>query len=253
MKFDNFDTKMRQFETASDICVADGVWMIARIDGRSFTRLTKDVCKFQAPYDERFRDLMVSTTQSIMQCGFDVVFGYVQSDEISLLFDLSEKQFGRKTRKFNSVLAGEASAHFSMQLGQLATFDCRVSQLPDVHYVVDYFRWRQQDALRNALNSWCYWKMRESGDSARNATRRMVGMTVSDKKQVLLHEFQIDFELQPAWQRHGVGISWRPFIKQTINRLTGEAVEVNRRRIEIDDELPYGSDYSQYLRALIPR
>lgn len=30
--------------------------MVARIDGRGFTRLTKEVHKFDAPYDERFRD-----------------------------------------------------------------------------------------------------------------------------------------------------------------------------------------------------
>jgi tRNA(His) 5'-end guanylyltransferase len=253
MKFDDFDLKMRTFETASDVCVAGGTWMIARIDGRSFTRLTKDSCKFESPYDRRFCDLMVSTTKSLMQCGFHVVYGYVQSDEISLLFDLNEKQFGRKTRKFNSVLAGQASAHFSLGIGQLATFDCRVSQLPDVKDVVDYFRWRQQDAYRNALNSWCYWKMREFGSSARNATQRMVGMTVASKKQTLLHEFGIDFELQPLWQRHGVGILWKPYLKQTKNRLTGEAVEVNRRRIEVNLELPRGDDYSQQLLALISR
>lgn len=54
MKFDDLDEKMRVFETAHDHCVLPGIWMVARIDGRGFTRLTKDVCKFEAPFDERF-------------------------------------------------------------------------------------------------------------------------------------------------------------------------------------------------------
>ena len=61
MKFDDLDQKMRRYETAADLCVLPGLYMVARIDGRSFTRLTKDVCQFKAPFDERFRDLMVAT------------------------------------------------------------------------------------------------------------------------------------------------------------------------------------------------
>lgn len=114
MKFDDLDKKMRVYETAHDHCALPDLYLVARIDGRGFTRLTKEVHKFDAPYDERFRDLMVDTVEHLMTCGFNVVFGYTQSDEISLLFDPRENAFGRKLRKFNSVLAGEASAKFSV-------------------------------------------------------------------------------------------------------------------------------------------
>ena len=116
MKFDELDAKMRIFETARDYRVLPGVYIVARIDGRGFTRLTKHVHRFAAPFDERFRDYMVATTEHLMGCGFNVVFGYTQSDEISLLFQRDETAFGRKTRKFNSILAGEASAAFRCSL-----------------------------------------------------------------------------------------------------------------------------------------
>ena len=61
MKFDDLDQKMRVFETAHDLCVLPGLYMVARLDGRSFTRLTKEVHQFEAPFDPRFRDLMVET------------------------------------------------------------------------------------------------------------------------------------------------------------------------------------------------
>ena len=38
---------------------------------------------------------------------------YTQSDEISLMFHRDETLFDRKLRKYNSVLAGEASVSFS--------------------------------------------------------------------------------------------------------------------------------------------
>ncbi len=138
MKFDDLDKKMRIFETAADLCVLPSMFMVARLDGRSFTRLTKDVCQFEAPFDMQFRELMVATAQSLMTCGFRVLYAYTESDEISLLFDLNEQLFGRKLRKYNSTLAGEASAQFSLKLGRPACFDCRISQLPTLELVVDY-------------------------------------------------------------------------------------------------------------------
>ncbi|MBN1912646.1 MAG: tRNA(His) guanylyltransferase Thg1 family protein [Pirellulales bacterium] len=127
MKFDDLDSKMRVFETAYDLCVLPGIFIVARLDGRNFTRLTKEVHAFQAPFDDRFRDMMVATTEHLMTCGFSVLYGYTESDEISLLFAPGENAFGRKVRKINSVLAGEASARMSLLLGDVACFDCRVS------------------------------------------------------------------------------------------------------------------------------
>jgi len=51
MKFDDLDKKIRIFELAHDHCVLPGIYIVARIDGRCFTRLTKEVHKFEAPYD----------------------------------------------------------------------------------------------------------------------------------------------------------------------------------------------------------
>ena len=103
MKFDELDGKMRVFETTNDPVVLPGIYMVARLDGRSFTRLTKEVHQFQAPFDERFRDLMLDTVEHLMTCGFNMLYGFTESDEISLLFSLDENSFGRK--------AAEADLH----------------------------------------------------------------------------------------------------------------------------------------------
>ncbi len=150
---------MRVYETAHDYCVLPGMYMVARLDGRSFTRLTKEMHQFESPFDPRFRDYMVATTEHVMTCGFRVIYGYTQSDEISLLFHPKEDAFGRKERKYNSILAGEASAKFSLLLNDLTCFDSRISQFPTLDLVIDYFRWRQEDAHRNALNTHCYWTL----------------------------------------------------------------------------------------------
>ncbi|MBX3448794.1 MAG: guanylyltransferase [Planctomycetaceae bacterium] len=250
MKFDDLDKKMRVFETAADLCVLPGLFMVARLDGRTFTRLTKDLCQFEAPFDVRFRDLMVSTTESLMTCGFRVVYAYTESDEISLLFDLEEELFGRKLRKYNSTLAGEASAQFSLQLGQPACFDCRICQLPTTDLVVDYFRWRNEDAARNALSGWCYWTLRKSGLNEQQATKTLLGLSAS-RKNKLLFQYGINFNDLPNWQKRGIGLSWEEYDKPAVNPITKEEVTARRRRIRTDFDLPMKDNYGQFVRSLI--
>ncbi len=250
MKFDDLDQKMRGFETAADYCVLPGMFMVARLDGRSFTRLTKEVCQFEAPFDERFRDLMVETAESLMTCGFRVIYAFTESDEISLLFDQDEQLFGRKLRKYNSTLAGEASAKFSLLLGSVATFDCRISQLPSISLVVDYFRWRNEDAARNALNAYCYWTHRKLGLDERAATEKVFGLSVSQKNE-LLFEQGINFDSVPSWQKRGIGLYWEEFDKPSRNPVTGEQVVARRRRIKREWDLPMKDEYGKFVGSLI--
>ena len=250
MKFDELDKKMRVYETAHDICVLPKMFMAARIDGRSFTRLTKEVHKFEAPFDVRMRDLMAETTKHLMNCGFNVVFGYTQSDEISLLFHPEFSAFDRKLRKYNSILAGEASAKFSLLLGDIGAFDCRISELPNVDLVCDYFRWRNEDAHRNALNAHCYWLLREKGKSVNEATGSLKKKSVAEKNE-LLFQNGVNFNDIPLWQKRGTGLYWEDYEKEAVNKLTGENVLATRRRIKINYELPMRDEFSDFIRNLL--
>ena len=250
MKFDDLDGKMRVFETMNDLYVLPGIYMIARLDGRSFTRLTKEVHQFEAPFDERFRDLMLDAVEHLMTCGFNVVYGYTESDEISLLFSLEENSFSRKLRKLISILAGEASAKFSLGLGAMACFDCRISQLPTIDLAVDYFRWRNEDARRNALSARCYWWLRRDGLSVEKATASLERVSVSEKNE-LLFQHGINFNDLPSWQKRGVGVYWEEYDKPSENPVTGEKVTARRRRLRRNLELPMGDAYSDFMRRFL--
>src|SRR5579871_709078 len=223
MKFDDLDRRMRVFETAHDLCVLPGIFMVARIDGRGFTRLTKEVHTFDVPYDERFRDYMVQTTEHLMSCGFRIVYAYTQSDEISLVLHRDEDLFNRKLRKLTSILAGEASAKFSLLLGDLAVMDCRISQLPNLGLLVDYLRWRQDDAHRNALNAHCYWTLRQEGQSGDAAANFLRGLSVAQKNELLFEKKRVNFNDLPLWQRRGIGFYWASYDKPATDPETGAA------------------------------
>ena len=225
--------------------------MVARLDGRSFTRLTKEIHNFESPFDVRFRDYMGQTVQHLMDCGFRVIFGYTQSDEISLLFHLDENGFSRKYRKLNSVLAGEASAKFSTLLGDVGVFDSRISELPTEKLVVDYFRWRNEDANRNALNAHCYWALRKTGKSVREATEEMLGLSVSDKNELLFKVAGLNFNDVPLWQKRGTGVYWEQYEKEAFNPNTGEKVSALRSRLKVDLELPMKDKYGEFVSSII--
>lgn len=250
MKFDELDSKMRLYETLHDYCVLPGIYMVARIDGRSFTHLTKEVHKFKSPYDEIFRDYMVSTTEHLMNCGFRIIYGYTQSDEISLLFHINENAFGRKVRKYNSILAGEASAKFSLLLGDIGCFDCRISELSTIDNVVDYFRWRNEDAHRNALNAHSYWMLRKEGKSVNEATNFLSGMSVSEKNELLFNK-GINYNDIPDWQKRGIGLYWENYDKECINPKSNEKTYATRRRVKVDHNLPMKDEYSTFIYNLI--
>lgn len=253
MKFEQLDRRMRVYETAHDHCVLPGMHMVARIDGRSFSQLTRVTEEFEAPYDTRFRDCMVATLEHLVtSSGFSVLFGYTQSDELSLLFRKDESLFGRKLRKFLSVLAGEASAKFSLSLGALGAFDARISQFPSEEDVVDYFRWRSEDAHRNALNGHSYWLLRRQGLGDHEATQRLKGVSVADRNE-LLFAAGINFNDVPAWQRRGIGVAWKEETHTGANPKTGEAVTSQRRRAEVLYDLPMKTEFDALVRGIVAR
>jgi tRNA(His) 5'-end guanylyltransferase len=250
MKFDDLENGMRMFETSHDHCVLPGMHMVARLDGRSFTRLTRERHPFEAPYDVRFRDYMVGTARHLMDCGFRVLYAHTHSDEISLLIHPTEQAFGRRLSKYHSILAGEASAKFSLLLGDLASFDCRISQLPTVDTVADYFRWRTGEALRNALHSYCYWTLRAEGTGPQAADSILKGMSFPEKTG-MLERRGIDFDGLPAWQKRGVGLYWEVYEKPGWDPRTGEHVRTTRRRIRVDMALPVQEAYSAFITGLL--
>ena len=250
MNFDDLDAKMRVYEQSLDQVLLPELYLVARLDGNRFTRLTKEVCAFETPFDTRFRDMMVETVKALMNYGFRVIYGFTESDEISLLFHPEEDTFGRKVRKYNSLLAGVASAAFSLQLGQQAIFDCRMVPLPTIERVQDYFLWRQEDAHRNSRNSHCYWMLRKQGKSVAEATKMLEGQSVSFKNELLCQN-GINFDKLPSWQKRGIGVYWDTYEKTGFNLITGQTEKATRRALKTDMELPLREAYAEFISKLL--
>jgi tRNA(His) 5'-end guanylyltransferase len=79
---------------------------------------------------------------------------------------------------------------------QRVDIECKVSAR-GLTLVVDYFRWRHEDAHGNALTGHCYWLLRKQGHSARRATKALNRISSFAKADLLLQN-GIDFAKVPG-------------------------------------------------------
>ena len=249
MKFNELEQQMRSFEKEGDVRFAPSSFIVARLDGRSFTKLTSDIWKLEKPFDRRFSEAMARTAAHLCKCGFEVVYAYTQSDEISLLLSYDSSEYDRKTRKFLSILSGEASSFFTKEFGQRGVFDCRLVCFPSKEKVVDYFRWRQADSMRNALSLHLYWKLRSEGIGPTRTTEILSGMG-EDEKVSMLFDKGVRWENVPPWQKYGIGVYPEKVKKTGIDPRTGEKKEVERTDLKIDQYLPTGEKYGKFIFSL---
>ena len=243
MRPDELEARMRRLEAYHALRVPDGAWPILRLDGRGFTRFTEGRC--EKPFDERFHGWMVAAARAVLE-EFGGVYAYTESDEVSVLLPRTWALFDREVEKAVSVSAGLASATFALASGAPAHLDARVVVAATDDQVADYFRWRQADAGRCALNGWCYWTLRKDGADARTATRELDGLSVAAKHELLFGR-GVNFNDLPLWQRRGTGLSWETYEHAGRNPVTGAAVTTTRRRVREDRELPMGDEYAAYV------
>ncbi|WP_130733887.1 tRNA(His) guanylyltransferase Thg1 family protein [Flavobacterium sp. J27] len=250
MKFEALDAKMRKNEKLFDQYVLPENYIIVRLDGKGFTKLTKETLSLEKPFDSKFHEAMIATTKHLLTIGFKVIYAYTQSDEISLLIDKNDSTFNRKVRKINSVLSGEASAFFSMYFQHLAVLDCRTICVPNKEMVLDYFSWRQEDAHRNSLSSYCYWTLRNHGVDYLEASKRLEKTSTAHKNE-LLFQHGINYNELPSWQKRGVGLYFKDVLKKGINPVDNTEIQFIRKEIIVSYDLPIKEAYRDFLSHII--
>lgn len=247
MKPDDLDALMRAGEVYHALKLPPECWTVVRVDGRSFTRLTDEW--YERPFDTAFHNAMIDAAEAIL-ADFGGVLACTHSDEISILLPRAWGSFDREVEKTVSVAAGLAGATFTHRTGHIGGFDGRAWIGSTDQQVVDYFRWRQADALRGALNSMAYWQLRRDGKTARQASAALHRQGVTFKNE-LLFKYGINFNDTPLWQRRGTILYWEAYAKVGHNPLTGEEVTVTRRRIVRNSDPPMGEAYDALIRTLL--
>lgn len=243
MNAEQFAAAQRAREWFHAMTMPPGSWTVLRVDGRGFSRLTEE--HFSKPFDDRMHQHMTTVAEALVT-ELGGAYGCTHCDEASVLLPPDSDLFGRSQEKLVSVSAGIASAAFTAAAGTPGHFDSRAWIGATVPDVADYFSWRQSDAARSALGSWCYWTLRQAGRTGPQATAELTGVSASGLNE-LLHQHGINYNDVPAWQRRGTGLYWQDHSKTGHDPRTGTETVTTRRRLHADDHLPMKDQY----RALI--
>jgi tRNA(His) 5'-end guanylyltransferase len=231
---DLFGDRMKEYEQSEagrkglkylPICV--------RLDGKNFSKLTKNL---ERPYCKLFHNLMIEVTKILIkETGANI--GYTQSDEISLIYHNtkinSELYFNGKFQKLTSVLASMATAHFNNIsvnipfLNDLAIFDARAWNVPNVIEAVNTLLWREMDATKNSITTLarCYYSHNEIKNKS---CKEMLDMLYN--KNVLWNKMPAEFKRGTYIVRVSKTLDEEE-LKKRISHLKGEIYQKAKRNI----------------------
>lgn len=143
-----------QYEDRTRYMLPRRTFTVIRVDGRAFSSFTRDCPAF----DPNVLEAMTAGALALAEDAQGGKFGFIQSDEISLVltdFDRIETEawFDGNLQKIASVAASLVTAAFNAAYRKpWAVFDARVFTIPDPIEVENYLVWRQKDAIRNSIS-----------------------------------------------------------------------------------------------------
>lgn len=216
MNKDNLGDRMKEnYENRAKTQLLRRTPVIIRLDGKAFHTFTKG---FKKPFDNILTEAMQQTMLTLCKEIQGCVLGYTQSDEITLVLTDYKKLetaawFDYDIQKVCSVSASIATLAFNkcflkeMMQNKVglansvhfqawtkgALFDSRCFNIPKEE-VANCILWRQQDAIRNSINS---------VGQANFSHKELQGLSTDQILGKLLEEKQIDWNKLPVHLQRG--------------------------------------------------
>lgn len=266
---DSLGDRMKTYENVTRTYLTRRTPVIIRLDGRSFHTFTRG---FKKPFDDVLVKSMQDTMKYLCENIQGCVLGYTQSDEITLvLVDYQDRDTSAwfdnniqkmvsvsasmATMKFNQVFFGKVTAYAcSLNFEEItdedckryqvylsaeekgAMFDARVFNIPKEE-VVNCLLWRQQDCVRNSI---------QSVGQANFSHKQLEGKNCNDIQDMLMTEKGINWNDYPTHLKRGSCCIKKPF---KINEDTNK--ETIRNKWIIDTEIPIFTQDKDYVNKLV--
>lgn len=253
--------RMKGYEYVTRTYLPSRMPVIIRIDGRAFHGFTRG---FGKPFDQVLSTAMAETTARLLANISGCVFGYTQSDEISLLLKNDQTNnttpwFDNNISKLLSISASMATLYFNRIFSVLtgeelegwnvdvklantyikaiekgAMFDSRAFVIPESE-TNNYFIWRQQDATRNSI------QMVGQANFSHKELQYLKTNAIQDK---LFTEKGINWNDFPTRYKRGVGV-----YKKEVEVIS-DGVSTKRSKPYIDYEIPIFTEDRDFIRCL---
>ncbi|CAH1105468.1 unnamed protein product [Psylliodes chrysocephalus] len=214
---------VKQYETEEKLL--PNCWIVVRIDGKGFHKFS---CKhtFTKPNDTRALHLMNKAAATVMQEYKDIVLSYGVSDEYSFILRKETALYNRRKDKLMTYLNSLFTSSYvyfwkdyfhDVKLKYPPSFDSRVVLYPSNEELRDYLNWRQADCHINNLYNTTFWALvLKSGLTNIEAEQKLSGTVSSDKNEILLSEFGINYNNEPELFKKGT-ILLRKKIKHPVH------------------------------------
>ena len=263
MSKDSLGDRMKDYENISRSYLTKRIPVIIRLDGKAFHTFTRGMKK---PFDEILMGAMQETMKRLCESIQGCVFGYTQSDEITLVLTDYEKittdsWFGYNIQKMASVSASMATMIFNKEFAERvdvflanlrecwhtseeedryadtlvraiekgALFDSRVFTIPKEE-VCNCLIWRQQDATRNSI---------ESAGHAYFSTKALHKKTCNEIQEMLFQEKGINWnDYRTDFKRGSACYKVSEETEMVNPKDKNNIIKVMRNRWTIDKEIP---------------
>ena len=248
--------RMKGYENISRIYLPRRIPVIIRLDGKAFHSFTRG---FKKPFDNVLMKAMQNTMKRLCEEIQGCVFGYTQSDEITLVLTdyatiNTDAWFGYNIQKMASVAASMATVYFNnswlLECNRLpesndrefyfeqqgkAMFDARCFSIPKDE-VCNCLIWRQQDATRNSV---------QAVGQAHFSQKELNGKSCNEIQDMLFTEKNINWGDFPTDCKRGAACYKADEEATFISN--GEKTVFRRMGWQIDTEIPIFTSDRNYI------
>lgn len=274
-KNDSLGDRMKGYENISRAYLTRRVPVIIRLDGKAFHTFTRGLDK---PFDKSLMKIMQLTMHYLCSNIQGCVFGYTQSDEITLVLTdyatiKTDAWFGYNVQKMASVSASMATMEFNRLFRKefedmvlewapdredLAPLEARIAKLRDKQFkacfdarcfsvpvdeVCNCLIWRQQDATRNSI---------EAVGQANFSHKQLMGKSCNEIQDMLFKEKGVNWNDFPTDCKRG-SACYRVVSEEEIDdpRNPGNKITVQRKRWVVDIGIPIFSQDRQFVERFL--
>jgi len=238
--------RMKALQSERDYRLDKDSYILCHIDGRAFSKMIKN--KFRLPFDDDFMRMMDDTAAYVCENVQGAKLAYVQSDEITVVITNFKYEDGEllhgssffdyrlcklqsiiaslATAKFNQLfmlhrLSSDSDKGFCQQMAEmpLIQFDCKCWDVKTYDDMFAWFKFRQNDCIRNSKQQFAQAYCPHKELLNKNADEQVAYCKLKTRK---------DWTVLAGKYKYGRLVYRTTYPTQTINPTTCEPVNVIR-------------------------
>lgn len=202
-----YQRALDRFENFNDGLILPDLFLIIRVDARRFGPQWENVANDEYPYSPVIVESFLATARSLMCSGFRTLFATMHGDEVSLVLDPLENVNPRRRHKLISLVASAAAVSFLQHSGLPVLFHAKLSELPTLRHVIDYFLWQRKVATRNFIAKLLRTQMHRSGMSQEEIELRSANL-IEEERLTLAMQLGISSADISLADRFGSALWW---------------------------------------------